>query len=616
MKYRLCLSCIGILTACGGGSNNSAPPAPPPVDNNSASINGPQSARAGESVALLLLAEGMPGRVSWQQTAGPDVSLVSGQSQVLAFDVPEAGDFAFTVSFDTNQGRRSLDWQFSAAPSDEVKTNVRLDHLAAEGANVSLHADASQEVKSVTWQLLSGPNVTTELSTNGQYLFYSAPQVNQDTLMHWQATVTLVDGSTDTDDAWVMVKNVNANSQGFFPNYRNTVSSEAHAYLPDSPYADHLVDCTYNNQIASSCQFSRLPMLGTEHQAPAIQQVLERLVVTHDWMGDNFKHYLEESDPEVTADMLKLLRATTAVVIGYDIRPSFYWTATGAIYLDAANLWLSPEQRDSLNDQPDYRSDFGNDLRFYMPWRYVKDNQYYLSSYAKSPRQHRRFADMQASLTWLLYHELAHANDFFPYHSWSALAAGESPLAYSNEHGPSSATFSQRYPLLSAQMKGLAQVSFAGQTANATQRAYLPDDVASFFAPDRAVAYYSYSTEREDFANAFEMFMMSYRLGVQADTGVVGTKDNPQDLVSWGQRNRQNLPAIQPRVDFSVQNILPQLNIAQARQNMPAARLLPEGVAWRETVDLDGSAENVSGLNGHIKKTVRTPADRPVPYQH
>ena len=35
-------------------------------------------------------------------------------------------------------------------------------------------------------------------------------------------------------------------------------------------------------------------------------------------MGDNFKRYLEESEPALTADMLKLLRAITAVVGSVD----------------------------------------------------------------------------------------------------------------------------------------------------------------------------------------------------------------------------------------------------------------------------------------------------------
>ncbi|MBT1065150.1 hypothetical protein KJY73_16275 [Bowmanella sp. Y26] len=617
MRYWLSYCGLFLLSACGGGGSESANGnnSLPPSNSANTSIQGPQSAEVGQSVALLLSAEGALKNLRWKQISGPTVSMTAPKSQVLAFDVPDAGHYEFEVSFENAQGQRTLNWQFSASSGNEIKANVRLDHLAAEGAKVSLHADSGERIASVNWQLLSGPSVKTEQSEGtGQYLFYTAPQVNQDSLMHWRANIRLTDGSTYSDDAWVLVKNANPNTDGFFPRYaQNVVSPEAHPYLADSPHAANLVACAYNNQIASSCPFSRLPLLGSEHENPDIQQVLARLIVTHDWMGDNFKRYLEESDPALTADMLKLLRATTAVVIGYDVRPSFYWTATGAIYLDAANLWLTPAQRDSLNDQPDYRSDFGNDLRFFMPWRYVKDNQSYLSRYEKSPRQNRDFADMQASLTWLLYHELAHANDFFPYHSWSGLAANDSPLAHSNQQDPTSRQFTQRYPLQSSEMKNLAKVSFAGDTANATQRAYLPEDVVSFFAPDLAVGYYSYSTEREDFANAFEMFMMSYRLGVEADTAVVGSVDNPQAQITWGQRSRHNLTNIQPRVNYAVQNILPHLNIPEARETMPTPLLLPPGVAWKDTLDPVAGAQDKPASNAR-ESQVRKPVDRPTPF--
>ena len=44
------------------------------------------------------------------------------------------------------------------------------------------------------------------------------------------------------------------------------------------------------------------------------------------------------------AELRRMLAATTAIVIGGRVRPSFYWSATGAIYLDASYLWLTPEQ--------------------------------------------------------------------------------------------------------------------------------------------------------------------------------------------------------------------------------------------------------------------------------
>ena len=113
--------------------------------------------------------------------------------------------------------------------------------------------------------------------------------------------------------------------------------------------------------------------------------------------------------------MLKLLRATNAIVISYDIRPSFYWVATGAIYLDANNFWRTPQERDTLNTRPDYRSGFGSELDFTTSWRYVKNGAYYfpnISTANVADRLPRDVSDVEAALSYLLYHELAHAMTF------------------------------------------------------------------------------------------------------------------------------------------------------------------------------------------------------------
>jgi hypothetical protein len=308
-------------------------------------------------------------------------------------------------------------------------------------------------------------------------------------------------------------------------------------------------------------------------------------------MGDRFKQYLQQSG--TSEDMRKLLRATTAIVISYDVRPSFYWTATGAIYLDANNFWVTPQERDTLNDQPDYRSNFGKDLQFIIPWRYVKNNDYYVrnSDYPAAARLSKSFAAMEANISWLMYHELGHANDFFPAHSWSGLSANTSPLAYANQVNPSSTAFSQQHPLASSEMKALAQVSFAGTTASNTQKGYQADDVELFFEPDLAPAYYSYSTIREDYATLFERFMMSYRLGVSADVAILSNVDNDALIVTWGQRDRFNLPQLQSRVRQVVGNILPELDVAGMQAELPAAQLMTPGLNWFENLNLTGQGQ-------------------------
>lgn len=596
-----------VLQACGGGSGNSqVSPSIPETPNPNNELR-PSLSEDGLNIylpaefwvdqAASIVVTGITGSlqsVSWQQSAGPTLNLLAAHSQVISFDIPAAGTYTIELNAMTQSGNSVTKiLSFTAQENPSALSSVRLDHAAVEQGKVSLRVDKSllarnKTINSINWQQTAGPRV--EMDQDGHYLFFNAPLVERDTVLAFSASISFTDGTTGTDSSYLLVKNANINSEGFFPKFaERIVTPDVFPYHAQGPYADVLVDCVYNNQLSSSCAFSKLPLLGIEHTEPDINDILDRLVVSHAWMGDRFKQFLEQS--MTSADMLKLLRATTAIVISYDVRPSFYWSATGAIYLDAANFWVTPEERDTLNDQPDYRSEFGNDLRFAMPWRYVKNNQYYIrnSDYPVADRLTRSFAALEASASWLMYHELGHANDFFQPADWATLSTSSSPLTYANQVEPASTEFSQLYPLTSADMRALAQVSFAGQTANSLQKSLEASDVVSFFTPDKAPDYYCYSTQREDYATLFGHFMMAYRLGVSADVAIISNVDNDELKVSWGQRNRINTPDIQPRVRAVVNNIFPQLNVTQIQSELPAPQLMRAGIDWFTNLDLSST---------------------------
>ena len=97
---------------------------------------------------------------------------------------------------------------------------------------------------------------------------------------------------------------------------------------------------------------------------------MDRVLVSHDWMGKNFEDLVTAN--QSNTDLLRLFNGVTAIVIGAHVRPSFYYSATGAIYLDADNFWLTAEERDVIDEAPDFRSDFGRDLQYSSLWRYVE----------------------------------------------------------------------------------------------------------------------------------------------------------------------------------------------------------------------------------------------------
>ncbi|WP_438863731.1 hypothetical protein [Neptunicella sp.] len=591
-----------VLVACGGGggasSNTPTTPTPPtsvPASEPEAlTLVATESAQQHQAIGLVaLLPESMNGSpVSWQQTAGPGfpeskVTLLANHSQVVGFDADQAGDYSFEFSVNTDQGVLSDSISLSVQSSNTAVAQVRLDHEVVEQGKVSLRVDANKAYNSVVWQQISGPAVTLDKQDN--MLFFDAPSVDYDTLMEFKATLNLSSGGNATDTVYVLVKNAQINQDGIFPKYaEQIVTNSAHPYLADSPYADVLVDCVYSNTRTNPCTFAQLPLIGTEHPIPDIDDILARLVVSHDWMGERFKQYLTQSN--VSADMLNLLRATTAIVISYDVRPSFYWSATGAIYLDAENFWLTPQERDSLNDAPDYRSDFGNELQFSVPWTYTHNGEAAFAYYDAAARQQREFADMESEVTWLMYHELAHANDYIGSDRWSSLSPDSDPNQAANDSDSTSDSMSAMYPLTETTMLELAEVSFAGKTATAQQKAYHASDIVSLFSDDNATDFYNYSSKAEDLAMFFQHLMISYRLGFKS---VVAILDN-NNIVEWGEFSRVDRAHLQQKAKYVIDHILPEVNSSTVLDSLPPVTNMQTGVSFSQSVLAGKQAKGMS----------------------
>lgn len=537
--------------------------------------------------------------VNWQQISGPELIVLATNSQTIGFDALQAGNYTFQADVTTNTGTQQITHQFAVQQSDLTVANLRLDHTVTERGKVSLRVDSFNNnisTATVIWKQVAGPAVL-DLQTQENRAFFIAPAVESDKIIQFETTVTFADGSTSIDKSIVTINDAEIIDTAYFPTSNIITSDDVFSFKADSPYKTAIESCIYTNSLNSTCTFGTLPLIGQQLNDPTIADILDRTLVSHNWMGQRFTQYLEQS--AAGPDMLKLLRGVTAVVISYDVRPSFYWAATGAIYLDARNFWVIPEERDTLNEVPDFRSGFGGDLQFRVLWRYIRDNAPYMpgANFSSAARDTRTFDALEADISWLMYHELGHANDFFPHDIWADLSNSDDPLNYFRNNGTNSDLMISSFPLNSAQMKGLAQVSFAGETANAAQKTYVASDIETFFTPDIASSYYSFLNEREDFATLFERFMMQYRLNASADIGIVNTQNNANFLVTWGQRDRFNQSTIQERTRFTVENILPELgDIAALQDGLPASTQLRSNVSWFDNVDLREKVQSQNAI--------------------
>ncbi|NRA72092.1 MAG: hypothetical protein HRU24_13805 [Gammaproteobacteria bacterium] len=537
--------------------------------------------------------------IKWSQTAGPSVELIAANSAVLAFDLSKTGHYSFSVDYIGRDGKLR-NKTISLNPSNQVQSlNVRRDHAVREGNKVSFQLSApvdpdtgdvvNGEYGAMTWLQTAGPTVSFDAeNTNLMTQLFIAPTVTKDTLLRFKVTAIHPNGDTYHDDVYLLVQDHKIVENSLFGSGKSKiVAAKVVAFSSSSPYATALVDCVYNNTFtfADRCNTAKLPLIGQKTMTPTIADIMDRVVVSHPWMGTNFKKFLENED--IAGDFRKLLRSVNAIVLAYDVRPSFYWSATGAIYLDPENLWLTPAQRDTLNVAPDYRSAFGEELQYLMPWRYVKDNEYASSLYVPELRVSRTTFDLRSDLGSLLYHELAHASDIFPANTIADITENYlSSEAYKRR--TVSDLLASRYPKNSVEMAKLGQVKFSGVAATQQQKDYTPSHITNFFSHDNAAIEYAYSSEAEDTATLFDATMMSVRYGIERDTAVT---DSPTDAtgwtiaLDWGQRGRVNAVGVVDRAKFVLERLMPEANASELIAKLPPVVTLPPGYSWRGVLD-------------------------------
>jgi len=604
-KYCVVGTLALLLQGCGGSSGSSSTNIEPVTQE--LIVRGDLSPSNEQSVALVASFGGDSSdlaTIKWTQISGPSVELLSDDTAVIAFDLETAGDYEFSVSYTTSANQTHTK-SVSYTTSEATKIlNVRRDQVARAGSRVSLKLSAPRDPQTgdvvdgsytnVVWSQTTGATATLDASnTNALTAIFTAPAVATDQLLSFSVSALHPNGDTYTDNAYVLVQSIAS-----FPTdaYFDETVSKIKPYNATTARANALRDCVYSNYFASPCSFNQLNLLGQDHTSPTVDDIMDRVIVSHQWMGDNFRAFLENED--ANGDFKKLLRSVSAIVISYDIRPSFYWAISGAIYLDAENLWLTPAQRDVIDVAPDYRSDFGSDLQYIMPWRYVKDNDYAGSYYPKDLRISRSTADIMPDLASLLYHELAHANDYIAVTTYGQITES-SILAEINKRYNAQTFISDQltaaYPKQSGEMASLAQVNFHGATASSTQKSYLPQDIVGFYATDTAAMEYGYSSQFEDAATLFDATMMSARYGIERDEAVTPPYDSDVGddslMIAWGQRGRVKAAHVEPRVKYVLERIMPSLDADAILASLPDVRQMPTDVNWYDAVDLDASPQ-------------------------
>ncbi len=363
-------------------------------------------------------------------------------------------------------------------------------------------------------------------------------------------------------------------------------------------YSSVLKECVTAEETNDLCTLSKLPLLGQEVDNPTVDDIMNRLVISHDWMADNFEEILYS----LPADILPLFKALTAVVIDDDIRPAFYTTSTGAIYLDPAYLWMTVADKQTINPKQDYRAGFGNAL-ILEAWGYYTDGNDYAFRYGSlTDDSERSLEDTTHLLARLIFHELAHANDFIPQGSYGSMDNAMTVSQVSSalaEQRPSN-VLDDDYPLNSSLLYGLADVLYFGETASAAQSEISAEQAGNEFEPDGASDHYGYSNQYEDAAMLFETSLMKFLFGFDYDTSFVA-KPEVEDgcdsyIVEWGQFNRLGDTNVKTRAQYIVGEILPNLDTTMFFQDLETPTDMTSGIGWCENLAAKGGGSAMDKL--------------------
>lgn len=404
-------------------------------------------------------------------------------------------------------------------------------------------------------------------------------------------------------------------SKTAFSSMESVAEPVAPAVQENNPQAAVLADCVFNPARAQSCTLAQLPFIGSSTVSVTVDNVMARVVTSQPWMADRLRELLQTLPPE----LLQMFRPVTAVVVAGKIRPANYWGVTGALYIDPQYLWTTPEELADVDKTPDYRSNFGQDLKFVTGWRYVKNNDYAYDDYSLYETQPRSIEDIKLEFARLMLHELAHAGDFAPPRLLSGLRTDQPLWDVLNQlAGQSISTrLYSTSPLSSTVLMNLGATLFHTGKTTPQQQALTAADVAREFVADRASDDYSYSSQYEDAAMLAEEALMRIYYGVSRDIAVIPkpTVPNPTAddyLVTWGTRGRIGENRVKQAAAFVVAELLPGVPDIGARVlDLPAPTPMRVGASWWDNLVLDpipvttAPAEHAQSLKKGPRSIVR-----------
>lgn len=353
---------------------------------------------------------------------------------------------------------------------------------------------------------------------------------------------------------------------------------------PGGLYALDLLYCMSPVYVAELCPMLFMPVLGQTTSQATVNDIMQRVVVSHSWMADRFEQVLNEMPPI----LLTMMQSITSIAIGDTIRPSYFTPATNSMYLDPDFLWLTQEEFETISLEEDFRAEFTSRVNFSSLWRYVKDGvSVGRTAYDVDEQGSRTLEQILPWIASLLFHELAHANAAIPSSRIPELNLFAAP--FQQEITDVSNEFVVDTPLLATELYGVAGVLFLGAEPSSREASYSASEIGLLFGGDRANDLYSYSTNFEDLAMLVEEFMMAAYFDTYRDVAFTSLPSGDAFCddyrLSWGERNRIAIPEVRRRLESVLDALFPETDFTAELNQLAPPRSLPLGLGWCEYLE-------------------------------
>jgi len=370
-------------------------------------------------------------------------------------------------------------------------------------------------------------------------------------------------------------------------------TADSFAYLPNGPYSTELLNRCRDAEGDALCTTAQLPILGQNGiNNITINDIMSRVVTTHDWMGPRFQQLLERLGPEA----LKLFGPIAVITLGGDWQNySFANEWRGSLYLPTDILWLTAQEKTALYVPED--TEDGNTTKVTpLPWlaynRWIKGDVW---PYYGVDLDEREYDNLEVQFASSLYWSLAYINGLIPPTTVAQALPTETmrDLFENNlDDLPAKLYADESLTTSFSPLSTLANTYFEDLEPTAEQLAQTPAEVGGLFGNEGKLRLWAHSGSERDFASLLQAGMLDYTSDVYMDVAFVNpgpdftVRGCDDKKVEWGIRNRIASPLVTPRVRFAMESVLgTSTKLDNFFAGIGEETVIPEGLGWCESHD-------------------------------